>query len=178
MFRSSRRGGLLGSILGVTCYLSSLAVFCLALFGGGNLPLGGARASVQDLDAIKAQLQSEVTAALRANRDTIARQGRRIAAMRQQLEQGFETVRTVTVTSTSRGYWLIEPKLMLAVHNLTGSDLRVRFADRFELIRIAERKEFRVDDCLCFLILTRSTRSEAEFQFGCEQVREEQMATL
>lgn len=176
MFRSSRRGSVFGSILGVTCYLSSLAVFCVVLFGGGHMPL--ASASVHEIDAIKAQFQSEVTAALRASRETIERQDRRITAMRQQLEKGFETVRTVTVTSTSRGFWLIEPTLMLAVHDLTGSDLRIKFADRFELIRIAERKEFRVDDCLCFLILTRSTRQEAEFQFGCARAPEEQLATL
>lgn len=160
MFRSS--------ILGMTCYAVSLVLFLFTGMSVWNAPVG-ANTAEPSARALVDAFEEELSKALKAQRAQLEAQYQPVNAQRSQLSHRYDVLRTIEVTSTSQGYWLVEPKLMIAVEKLGGGDLRIKYADRFEKIRIGQRKEFRVDDCLCFLVLMKSLKGHAVFQFSCEK---------
>ena len=154
------------NILGISCYIAS---FTLLLFSSLAVLKAPQSAPAIELEAIAARLENtlERKLELRAQDNQAGRQP--VTTIDEQFDDRFERLQTIEITSTSRGYWLVAPKLMLAVQHLGGGDLRIKFADRYEQIRVGQRLDLRVDDCRCFLVLTESVKAKAIFQFGCEK---------
>ena len=92
-----------------------------------------------------------------------------IAALHEQLDQGFVRSRRVLVSEVDRAYPLLPPKLMLSVERLAGGSLQVYFGDQSARFAIGQRIDFQEGPCDCFLVLMRSDRGAAEFAFGCDE---------
>lgn len=162
-----------GSFLAVACYAASLV---LAIFSWGILnddDLSQSLAKMEQKLLSQQQETQKLQTALDATKSLakyqLAQTEARIEAMRTAVTSGYVASREVEVTETDRGYWLVEPKLMIGVQNLSGGALLVNFADRFETFRIGERKDLAVGGCDCYLILTESKRGRAKFYFGCSE---------
>ncbi|THH35156.1 hypothetical protein E4Z66_15135 [Aliishimia ponticola] len=160
---------IMGSFFGVTCYVASLvlAVFSFTVLSDrtSTPPASIVAEQTNRLD----QMERQYLSRLKRYATELEMQERRVSDLRTQVETGWVASKTVEVTSTTKGFWLVEPNLMLAVHQLTGGSIRVHFADRDEKFLLAERKTFLVDGRPCYLILTESVRGKAVFQFGCEK---------
>lgn len=165
-------------LVSIFCCVVSCLLFVSSWFVFAN-SAPAVRPAQIDTDAIAVGLEARLVKAFEEfEAESRFRQERRPVAKGQSGDT-FHQLETIHITTSSRGYWLIAPKLMLAVEHLGGGDLRIKFADRFERIRIAERKDFQIDDCMCFLILVESVKGKAVFQFGCEkEKRLEQMAAV
>ena len=161
------------NILSISCYLASLAV---VIFGWATF-LDGSSVAAIDVEAMAVRLEDKIERELdgyvqryQTRQETAARDD--------QFDERFERLQTIEITSTSRGYWLVAPKLMLAVDDLGGGDLRIKYADRFEQIRIAQRLDVEIEGDDCFLLLVESVRGKAVFQFGCDKGPVEKFAIV
>lgn len=159
----------LGISLGALCYVASLVLMMATLYLSEADQQDSKQAAMitPDIERILERRQAAYKEAQDLVEQELEEKEEQIKVLRARVEDGMLLSRTIEVTSTSQGYWLAEPDLMLGVSNLTGGSLRVSFGDRFEGIRIAERKEIALEDKNCFLVLTESTRGSAKFWFGC-----------
>lgn len=128
----------------------------------------GERASSSEFALVASQLEARVAEMLEDHRGAERERRWQAKARQGKLSSRYSELRTVEVRSTSQGYWLLEPKLMIAVDHLGGGDVRATFSDRYERIRIGQRMDVSVDNQMCFFIMVESIKGKAVFQFGCE----------
>ena len=129
-----------------------------------------------EIALVASHLETRVADMLEEYRTTERERRWQAKARQSKLSSRFSELKTVEVSSTSRGYWLLEPKLMIAVDHLGGGDLRAKFSDRYERVRVGQRMDVHVDDQACFLIMVESIKGKALFQFGCELSADEKLA--
>lgn len=158
-------------LLGILFHAAALSFFvCHGLKAPQNVAqTPQASLSVADTELIAARIETLVADALKKIRSDADSRTWHTRAIATERASQFSDLRTIEVTSTSQGYWLLEPKVMIAVDHLGGGDLRVKYSDRYEKIRIAQRMDVDVEGRQCFLLLVESVKGKAIFQFGCEK---------
>lgn len=80
-------------------------------------------------------------------------------------------VESIEASEAQTAYWLMAPKLMLSVQALRDGPVIVHFANRTEHLAVGQHVEFTHEGCACFLLLRKSTREGAVFDFRCREVR-------
>ena len=112
-------------------------------------------------------LNDELAHLLHETKSELMEKEEALAALRDELNNGYVVAKDIDVTESDKAYWLSEPKLMLGVNRLSGGSLLVSFANQQEIIAIGQRIDFTVDGCDCFLLLKSSTFGHASFRYGC-----------